>query len=176
MAPRGVPGRGSAEGVPVECGSRMTRMPCMRVRLRRAPRSTTPHGHRPRVDGPNTPGAPPPARPRAPVDIPAPTAKGSGPLWGLLWCDGGVWPWYPSLRGRRPLLLPTRNHRASCRGFSLRKAEGAKTMPRGPSARQRPRCAQAYAAAGPPAREREERDDQDASSPRRPRETRPVSQ
>jgi len=27
------------------------------------------NGQRPRVDGPNTPGAPPPARPRAPVAI-----------------------------------------------------------------------------------------------------------
>jgi len=47
----------------------MTIMPCMMDRLQRAPRSVTPHGHRPRVDRPNTPGAPPPARPRAPVAI-----------------------------------------------------------------------------------------------------------
>ena len=34
----------------------MTIMLCMMDRLQRAPRSVTPHGHRPRVDGPHTPG------------------------------------------------------------------------------------------------------------------------
>jgi len=85
-------------------GSIMTRMPCMRVRLRRGPRSATHPGHRPRVEGPTTSwDASTCTSSGSRGSLPAPTATGSGPLWGLLWCDGGVWPWVSLAERKAPV-------------------------------------------------------------------------
>jgi hypothetical protein len=110
----------------------MTIMPCMMDRLQGAPRSVTPHGHRPRVEGPTTPGAPPPARPRAPVAIyPHRPPRAVGLFGACCGVTEGYGHRYPSLRGRRPLLLSTRTTGRLAGLLCLRKAEGAKTMPRG---------------------------------------------
>ena len=63
-------------------------------------------------------------------DIPSPTAKGSGPLWGLMWCDGGVWPWVSLSKRKAPVASPHPPPQGVLPGLlCLRNAEGAKTMP-----------------------------------------------
>ena len=174
----GRPGAWPCGGGARSMGSIMTRMQGMRVRLRRGPRSATHPGHRPRVEGPTTSwGASTCTSSGSRGSLPAPTAKGSGPLWGLLWCDGGVWPWVSLSERKAPVASPRPQPRVSCRGCSASaRLREQKPCRAGLAARTRPRWKQADAAAGPPAREREGSDWQEASSPRMRRETRPVSQ
>ena len=80
--------------------------------------------------------------------------------------------WAEGARGFSP---PATQGVLLCFSVSARLRE-QKPCRSGLSARTRPRGEQAYAAAGPPAREREGSDWQEASSPRVRHETRPVSQ
>jgi hypothetical protein len=60
-----------------------------------------------------------------------PTTKGTGPLWCLRLCDGGVWPCVSLSERKAPVASPHPQHRASSLCCSVSAdAEGAKTMPR----------------------------------------------